>query len=98
MQNKFKETNNSKAKLLNEIRKLNDKFDQLQSDVSITKNVNNLLSSRLVQMKRQCWADAQDSRRECLDIVGIPSEVKDKTLGESVVGILDKLGCSIDAE
>ena len=33
-----------------------------------------------------------------LDIVGIPSEVKGETLEESVVGIFDKLGCSIYAD
>ena len=33
-----------------------------------------------------------------LDIVGIPSEGKGETLEESVVGIFDKLGSSIDAD
>ena len=37
LQNKLDEVSNSKAELLDEIRKLNDKFDQLQSDVCITK-------------------------------------------------------------
>ena len=98
LQNKLDEAKNSTSELLAEIRKLNDKFDKLQSDVCITKNVNNLLPSRLVDTERQCWANAQYSRRECLDIVGIPSEVKDETLEESVVGIFDKLGCSIDTD
>ena len=35
---------------------------------------------------------------EDLDIVDIPSEVKDKTLEESIIGIFDKLDCSIDAD
>ena len=43
LQNKLDEANNSKTELLDEIRKLNDKFDQLQSDMCITENVNNLL-------------------------------------------------------
>ena len=42
---------------------------------SATKQVSTLLSGRLVSMKRQCWLNAF-SRRECLDIVGIPSEVE----------------------
>ena len=49
-------------------------------------------------MERQCWANAQYSRRECLDAVGIPSEVKDETLEENVVGIFDKLGCNINSD
>ena len=34
--------------------------------------------SRLFTMERQCWANAHYSRRECLDIVGIPREVSGK--------------------
>ena len=64
----------------------------------ILKNVNDLLSSRLVGIELQCWANAQYSRRECLDIVGIPNEVKDESLEESVVGIFDKVGCNIDVD
>ena len=55
LQNKFNEANNSKTELLNEMRKLNDKFDKLQSNVCVTKNVNNLLSSRFADIERQCW-------------------------------------------
>ena len=98
LRNKLDEANNSKTELLDEIRKLNDKFDKLQSDECVTKNVDNLLLSRLVDTDRQCWANAQYSRRECLDIISIPSEVKGETLEESVIGIFDKLGCSIDSE
>ena len=87
LQNKLDEANNSKTELLDEIRKLNDKSDKLQSDVCVTKNVNNLLSSRLFDIGGQCWANVQYSRRECLDLVGIPSEVKDETLEESDVRI-----------
>ena len=39
-----------------------------------------------------------NSRRKCLDIVVIPNKVKYESLEESVVGIFDKLGCSIDAD
>ena len=55
LQNKLDEANNSKTELLDEIRKLIDKFDKLQSNVCVTKNVTNLLSSRFVDIERQCW-------------------------------------------
>ena len=71
LQNKLDEANNSKTELLDEICKLNDKFDKLQSNVYISKIANDLLSSRFVDIERQCWANAQYSRRECLDIVRI---------------------------
>ena len=46
---------------LDEICKLND-FSRLEADVKITKNINNLLSQRVVDLERQCWANAQYSR------------------------------------
>ena len=40
-----------------EIRKLNDNFSKLKADVKITKNINNLLSQQVVDLKRQWWAN-----------------------------------------
>ena len=57
-QNKLDEVNKSKTALMDQTCKLNDEFYQLQSDVSITKNVNHLLSCRLVDKKRKCWANS----------------------------------------
>ena len=42
---------------LDEIHKLNDKFSKLRADVKITKNINNLLSQQVVDLKRQWWAN-----------------------------------------
>ena len=61
----------------------------------MTKQVNSLLSRRLVNMERQCWANAPYSRPECLDIIGIPTEVEPDVLEKNVVNILEKLGCTI---
>ena len=41
--------------------------------MKIAKTINNLLSQRVVDLKTQCWANAQYSRRECLEFVGIAS-------------------------
>ena len=87
--------------MLVEIRKLNEFFSRLQAEESrffVTKQVNTLLSSRLVSIGRQCWLHAQYSRRECLDIVGIPSEVEADALEEKVVVICEKLRCNIPTE
>ena len=82
-------------KVLEEICKLNDSFSKLESELSVTKQVNSLLSSRLANMECQCWADAQYSTRECIGIIGIPCEVKADDLEEKVVNIFEKLRCSI---
>ena len=67
-QNKLEEGNNYKTDLLDEICNLNNKFIQLQSNVYITENVNNQLSSRLVDIKHLYWENAEYSRSECLYI------------------------------
>ena len=92
LQNKLNQANN---KLLEEIRKLNDNFSKFESKLSVTKQVNSLLSRRHVNMERQCWGNAQYSRQECLDIIRIPSDVEPDVLEEKVVNIFEKLGCNI---
>ena len=76
---------------LNEIRKLNDAFSKLEADVKIAKNINNLLSQLVVALERQCWANAQYSRRECLEIVGVSHSVDDNSLEERLFKFLKKL-------
>ena len=81
------------AKVLEEIHKLNSKFAILQSDLLVTKKVNSELFSRLVNMECRCWANAQYSRKECLEVVGIPREVEQKDVEGKMVYVLEKVGC-----
>ena len=97
LQKKLEEVNNN-INILVEIRKLNESFSKLQAEVSVTKQVNTLLSSRLVSTERQCWLNSQYSRQECLDIVGIPSEVEVDALEEKVLAIFEKLGSNSPTE
>ena len=88
LQNKLKSSNDE---VLEEIRKLNIIFQKLESDISITKNTNSLLLKRVVDLERECWANAQYSRRECLELVGIPASVSHDTLENTVLNIFDKM-------
>ena len=82
LQSKLDEANN---KVLEEVRNLSDTITKLSPELSITKNDNTFLSSRLVTLERQCWANAHYSRRDCLDIVSIPHESKwGSTGGEGI--------------
>ena len=80
-----------------EICKLNDNFSKLEADLTVAKNISNLLSQRVVDLERQCWANAQYSRRECLEVVGIPRSVGDNILEEKVIQVFEKVGCNIDS-
>ena len=42
-------------------------------------------------------ANAQYSRRECLEIVGIPHSVDNSSLEEKVTQVFEKVGCNIDS-
>ena len=55
LQSKVESSNNEN---LDQVHQLNQKFSQLESENSIVKQANSLLSKRLVDMERQCWANA----------------------------------------
>ena len=63
LQNKLETVND---KLVEELKQIKDK---IEADLSVTKQVNDLLVTRVTNLERQCWANAQYSRRECLEIV-----------------------------
>ena len=59
------------------------------------KQANSLLSKRLVDMEKQCWANTQYSRRECLEVVCIPESVQNNELEDKVLTIFKKIGCEV---
>ena len=65
--------------------------------MKIAKNINNLLLQRVVDLEKQCWTNAEYSRRECLEIVGILRSADDKSLDEKVIQVFKKVGCNIQA-
>ena len=92
LQSKVESANNE---ILDQVRQLNQKFSQLESENSILKQANSLLSKRLVDMERQCWANTQYSRRECLEVVGIPDSVQNNELEDKVLTIFKKIGSEV---
>ena len=61
LQSKLDEANKH---VVEEIRKLSDVILKLQSELTVLRQVSSLLSNRLTSIERQCWANAQYSRRE----------------------------------
>ena len=70
---------------LGEIRKFNGNFVKLESEINIVKKVNKLLNKKVIDIERQCWENAQYSRRECLEVAGIPRDVSDENLESKVL-------------
>ena len=46
-------------------------------------------------MERQCWANTQYSRRECLEVAGIPRDVSNENLESKVLEVFSKVGWEI---
>ena len=46
-------------------------------------------------MERQSWVNAQYSRRECLEVAGIPRDVSNENLESKVLEVFSKVGCEI---
>ena len=63
------------TKINKELTDLRNKFTKLESDLAISKNINSKLSSQLTKVERKCWANEQYSRRECLEVSGIPNSI-----------------------
>ena len=81
--------------VLEKVCKLNESISNLYAELAVTENNNNLLLTRLTALDRQCRKNAQNSRRECLDIVGIPREVPGEVLEEKFFKMFGKFGCDI---
>ena len=65
--------------------------------MTIVKNINNLLLQGVVDLERQCWANAQYSRGECLEVVEIPRSLDDNILEEKVIQVFKKFDPKIDS-
>ena len=59
---------------------------KLKADIAVVKTVNDRLVERVIKTERQCWENAQYSRRDTLEIVGIPNSVGKSVLEETVHG------------
>ena len=46
-------------------------------------------------METQCWVNAQYSRRECLEVSGIPCDVSKENLESKVLEVFSKVGREI---
>ena len=94
-QHKF---DNSLGSINAELLDLKMKFTKMESDLTISRNVNVKLMERLVVTERKCWANEQYSRRECLEISGIPESVNDNALEDKIQGVLREIDVEVDTE
>ena len=90
--------NNILDELKNDLNELKIQFCKLESDLHISRNVYDKLSDKLAVLERKCHANEQYSRRECLEISGIPAEVGDKDIEKKVLEVLDAIGAPVNTD
>ena len=78
---------------------LTSKLDLVESClVMMTKTVNDNLLNHITTFERSLHAQEQYSRRECLEIVGIPVSVNNKNLQATVCNIVNKIDVPCGSE
>ena len=77
---------------------MKNKFAKLESDLEISRNVNNKLVDQVTRLERKCWQSEQYSRRECIDISGIPQSIEQIDLEKTVVKVFDKIDAPVDPQ
>ena len=92
------QTNSTIVSLMAEMKDLSSSFKRLESDVQIVKTVNNNLLKQLENIERQCWANAQYSRLECVEVIGIPKTVESKDLEHTMCKVLNSIGFDIEED
>ena len=89
------QSNETISKLTNEIKLLKKNCKKLESEISVSKTVSSLLTDRMNNVDRQCWANAQYSTREYLEVVGIPSRVNIKDFESKVCIVFNRTGVAL---
>ena len=92
------QSNETICKLTDEMKLLKENYKKLKSDISVSRTVSSLLTDQMNNVERQCWANAQNSRRECLEVVGITSSVKIKDLDGKVYLVFNRSGVAINPD
>ena len=90
--------NETISKLTDEIKLLKENYKKLESDILVSKTVSSLLTDQMNNVERPCWANAQYSRCECLEVVRIPSSVKIKDLEGKVCSVFNRIGVAVNPD
>ena len=55
------------------------------------------LCDRVTSLERQCWANNQYTRRECLEITGLPENTENGNLEDLTLKVLNEIGVNVDS-
>ena len=91
-------------KLSDHIHKLTEAIDQIllenrkfTSELDITKNVNSRLEERIINLQKNQAKVERDSRRNNVELSGIPNSICDEDLENTVINFCKESGIDVDA-
>ena len=93
-QNKF---DNMLSNINAELTSFRDRFTKMESQLLVTRRVNDNLVKQNRILERKCAVNEQYSRRECLEISGIPDSIPNNNLEETVLKIFSETGVSVNS-
>ena len=76
---------------------LRSDFRRLESELSISRSVNSKHCDRVTSLEHQCWANNQYTRRECLEITGLPENTENGNLEDLTLNVLNEIGVNVDS-
>ena len=82
-------------KLSDQIHKLTEAIDQ--SELVITKNLNSRTEERIINLEKNQAKGEQYSRRNNVELSGIPNCIYDEDLENTVINICKESGINVDA-
>ena len=77
---------------------LNKNFEKLSSELVISKNVNNLLNKQVKDLEIRLSKSEQYSRRECLEVAGMPLTIQQSDLELKILKVFEEIGVKIEPE
>ena len=78
---------NKIANLSDNVESLVSTNERLNSELTIVKNVDNVLKNRIVNLEKELSKNEQYGRRNNVEISGIPNQLSDQDLKENIVKI-----------
>ena len=84
-------------KISKELAELRKSYSKLESDLAITKAVNESLRNQIRTLERYRWSNASYSRWKILEISAVPEIIDDVMLEGKVLTVLSKLDVNINS-
>ena len=88
--------NSALQPLKDDVSEMKSKFNVLESELQVSKNVTDHLTKYIKTLERKYHENEQYSRRECLEISGIPTSIEDSALEDTVLKLFRKVNVLID--